>query len=72
MLSYDLDPPTLAYASECRRAIHIRGIERQRRGDEPFSTGKAVGGPISYDSTETVVLYVIYYTVTHFSTSVVQ
>jgi hypothetical protein len=31
-----------------------------------------VGGPISYDSTETVVLYVIYYTVTHFSTSVVQ
>jgi hypothetical protein len=52
--------------------LYIRGIERQRRGDEPFSTGKAVGGPISYDSTETVVLYVIYYTVTHFSTSVVQ
>jgi hypothetical protein len=32
VLSYDLDPPTLAYASECRRAIHIRGIERQRGG----------------------------------------
>ena len=32
--------------------------------------GKAVGGPKSYDSTETVILYITYYTV--FSASVVQ
>jgi hypothetical protein len=45
VLSYDLDPPTLANASVGE--LYIRGIERQRGGDEPFSTGKAVGGPKS-------------------------
>ncbi len=47
--------------------LYIQGIERQR-GGETFSTGEAVGGPKSYDSTETVVLYIIYYT--RFSASV--
>ncbi len=44
--------------------------EEKDRGGEPFSLGKAVGGPKSYDSTETVVLYIKYYTT--FSASVVQ
>ncbi len=39
--------------------LYIQGIERHS-GEEPFSTGKAFGGPKSYDSTETVVLYKIY------------
>jgi hypothetical protein len=37
----------------------------------PFSTGKAVGGPKSYDSTGTVVLYIIY-VLTPFTASVDQ
>jgi hypothetical protein len=41
-------PPTQVSVGE----LYIQGIERQR-GGEPFSTGKAVGGPKSYDSTET-------------------
>ena len=49
--------------------LYIQGIERHS-GEEPFSTGKAFGGPKSYDSTETVVIYIIYYT--SFSASLVQ
>ncbi len=41
--------------------LYIQGIERQR--GETFSTGEAVGGPKSYDSTETVLLYILQYTI---------
>jgi hypothetical protein len=65
MIWNHLPPPTQVSVGE----LYIQGIERQR-GEEPFSTGKTVGGPKSYDSTETVVLYIIY--ITPFSASVVQ
>ena len=71
MLSYDLvicnHPPPSTQVSVGE--LFIQGIERHS-GEEPFSTGKAFGGPKSYDSTETVVLYITYYT--PFSASVVQ
>jgi hypothetical protein len=54
--------------NECWRAIHTGN--RKAEGGETFSTGEAVGGPKSYDSTETVVLYIIYFT--PFCVSVVQ
>jgi hypothetical protein len=38
---------------ECRRAIH-------RGGGEPFRTRKGVGGPKSYDSAESLVLFIQY------------
>jgi hypothetical protein len=70
VLSYDLEPPAPAHASECWRAVHT-GNRKTEGGGKPFSTGKAVGGPKSYDSTETVVLYIINVN-TPFSASVVQ
>jgi hypothetical protein len=39
--------------------LFIQGIERKGEGVSHFP-GKAVGGPKSYDSTETVVLYIVY------------
>jgi hypothetical protein len=82
VLSYDLviwnHPPraTPAHASECWRVIHAGNRKDRGEGGEPFSTGKAVGGPKSYDSKETVVLYmtvVLYITYyTPFSALVVQ
>ncbi len=55
MLSYDLEPPTQVSVGE----LYIPGIERQR--GEPYSMGNAVGGPKSYDGTETVVVFNILY-----------
>jgi len=49
--------------------LYKQETERQRGGGA-ISTGKAVGGPKSYDSTETVVIYIIYYT--PFSASLVH
>ena len=57
-------PPTQVGVGE----LYKQETERQRGG--AISTGKAVGGPKSYDSTETVVIYIIYYT--PFSASLVQ
>ena len=57
-------PPTQVSVGE----LYIQGIERQR-GEDIFH-GKDSGGPKSYDSTETVVIYIIYYT--SFSASLVQ
>ncbi len=37
--------------------LYIQGVERQR-GGKPFRTEKEVGGPKSYDSLETLVLYI--------------
>ncbi len=56
VLSYDFGPPSTS--SECQRAIH-RGNRKTERG-EPFRTGKGVGGPNSYDRTETLVLHILY------------
>ncbi len=50
-------PPPPPQASVCE--LYIQGVQRQRRG-EPFRTGKGVGGPKSYDSTEILVLYILY------------
>ncbi len=55
MIWNHLPPPTQVSVGE----LYIQGIERHS-GEEPFSTGKAFGGPKSYDSTETVVLSIIY------------
>ena len=60
MLSYDLviwnhpPPPTQVSVGE----LSTLETERQRGG--AISTGKAVGGPKSHDSTETVVLFIVY------------
>ncbi len=73
MLSYDLviwnhpPPPTQVSVGE----LYIQGIERQRVGSHfPRERQWGDGGPKSYDSTETVVLCIIY--ITPFSASVVQ
>ncbi len=47
-------PPPLASVGK----LYIQGVERQRRG--AFRTGKGVGGPKSYDSTKTLVLYILH------------
>ncbi len=50
-------PPTQVSVGE----LYIQGNEgiEKTAGGKPFSMGKAVRGPKSYDSTETVVLYVL-------------
>ncbi len=63
MLSYDLviwNHPHPAHASVGELCIHTGN--RKDRGGKSFSMGKAVVEPKSYDSTETVVLYITYYT----------
>ncbi len=49
-------------------------LERRRGGGVSHFPGKAVGGPKSYDSTETVVLFIVYNIQYYspFSVSVVQ
>jgi hypothetical protein len=37
----------------------MQEVEKQR-GIEAIRTGKGVGGPKSYDSTETLALYILY------------
>jgi hypothetical protein len=47
-------PPTQVTAGE----LFVQGIER--KGRVSHFPGKAVGGPKSYDNTETVVLCIVY------------
>jgi hypothetical protein len=60
MLSYDLGPPR---PLQRKRAIHTGS--RKTEGGRPFRMGKEVGGPKSYDSTETLVLYTVYSLYSH-------
>jgi hypothetical protein len=64
VLSYDLDPPTLANASVGE--LYIRGIERQRRGGWAIFHGKGSGG------TQIIRQHRDCGTLCNFSTSVVQ
>ncbi len=60
VLSYDLEPPTPAHASECWRAINT-GNRKTEGGGEPFSTGKAVGGTNHRQHRDCGTLYNILY-----------
>jgi hypothetical protein len=52
-------PPPSPQASVSELYCTLRELEKQK-GGEPFRTGKGVGGPNSYDRTETLVLNILY------------